>query len=372
MELQEKVTVPIFTNVDKDAFLQDVYPQRRPAVLRGMDLGPCLEKWTAEYLIEKGGDKEVKIHVSTVPQMDFLHKNFAYKTLPFKEFVKRASEKTHSDYFLCEDESYYLRSLGEDVRKEPADLSKQFPDLAADFHIPEFFAPDHFFSSVFRISSCGLQLWTHYDVMDNLLAQVTGTKRVVLYSPQEALHLYLSGKCLWKELLSTLNLFCKCFLVSWHHNKSLFKCESSGDKSEVLDIDSPDLTRFPEFVKAKRYECVLEPGDVLFIPALWFHNTLALHFGVGVNVFWRHLPGDSYDKKDPYGNKDPVAAARALQALERALHTLDELPADYRDFYGRRMIQRIQKRTFSDSQSTTSTQQDSDRTSPSNRFTKPG
>uniref|UniRef100_A0A3P9C9C6 tRNA-yW synthesizing protein 5 n=1 Tax=Maylandia zebra TaxID=106582 RepID=A0A3P9C9C6_9CICH len=128
--------------------------------------------------------------------------------------------------------------------------------------------------------------------MDNLLAQVTGTKRVVLYSPQDALHLYLSG-----------------------------------DKSE--------------FVRAKRYECVLEPGDLLFIPALWFHNTLALQFGVGVNIFWRHLPADSYDKKDPYGNKDPVAATRALQALERALHTLDELPAEYRDFYGRRMIQRI-------------------------------
>ncbi|XP_070693628.1 tRNA wybutosine-synthesizing protein 5 isoform X2 [Pempheris klunzingeri] len=231
MEAQEKVAVPVFTEVDKEVFLRDIYPERRPAVLRGVCLGPCLEKWTAGYLGQKGGDKEVKIHVSTVPQMDFLHKNFAYRTLPFREFVKRASEKKHADFFLCEDESYYLRSLGEDVRKEPADLSKQFPDLAEDFHIPEFFSPDQFFSSVFRISSCGLQLWTHYDVMDNLLAQVTGMKRAVLYSPQDALHLYLSG-----------------------------------DKSEVLDIDSPDLKRFPEFVKAKRYECVLEPGDLLFIP----------------------------------------------------------------------------------------------------------
>ncbi|XP_070771242.1 tRNA wybutosine-synthesizing protein 5 [Enoplosus armatus] len=337
MELQEKVPVPIFTEVDKEVFLREIYPERRPAVLRGTGLGPCLEKWTAEYLGQKGGDREVKIHVSTVPQMDFLHKNFVYKTLTFREFVKRASEKKHSDFFLCEDESYYLRSLGEDVRKEAADLSKQFPDLAEDFHIPQFFAPDQFFSSVFRISSCGLQLWTHYDVMDNLLAQVTGMKRVVLYSPQDALHLYLSG-----------------------------------DKSEVLDIDSPDLKRFPEFVKAKRYECVLEPGDLLFIPALWFHNTLALQFGVGVNVFWRHLPADSYDRKDPYGNKDPVAATRALQALERALHTLDELPADYRDFFGRRMIQRIQKRTYCDSLSSTTTQEDSDGTLPSSHFTKPG
>lgn len=103
-----------------------VSPQRKPALLRGVDLGPCLEKWTAEYLRQKGSDKEVKIHVSTVPQMDFLRKNFVYKwavtqtqtpnnaqtssqlhwfihrTLPFSEFVKRASERKHSDFFLCE------------------------------------------------------------------------------------------------------------------------------------------------------------------------------------------------------------------------------------------------------------------------------
>ncbi|XP_056145061.1 tRNA wybutosine-synthesizing protein 5 [Lampris incognitus] len=337
MELQRKSSVPIFEEVDRDVFLRDVYPERRPAVLRGVNLGPCLERWTAEYLGQEGGDKEVKVHVSTVPQMDFLHKNFVYRTLAFNDFMKRASEKKHTDYFLCENESYYLRSLGEDVRKEPADLSKQFPELAEDFHIPQFFEPDQFFSSVFRISSCGLQLWTHYDVMDNLLAQVTGRKRVVLYSPQDALHLYLSG-----------------------------------DKSEVLDIDTPDLQRFPEFVKAQRYECVLEPGDLLFIPALWFHNTLALQFGVGVNVFWRHLPAETYDKKDPYGNKDPLAATKALQALERALHTLDDLPPDYRDFYGRRMIQRIQQRTSSTCLPKLTAHRDPEGTLPSSPLTKPG
>lgn len=312
MEIQKRVPVPVFGEMDKDDFLRGIYPMRRPALLKGVCLGPCQEKWTVEYLKQRGRNKDVKVHVSTLPQMDFLGKNFVYRTLPFAEFVKRAAEIKHSDFFLCEDERYYLRSLGEDVRKEPADLSKQFPDLAEDFHIPQFFEPDQFFSSVLRISSCGLQLWTHYDVMDNLLAQVAGRKRVVLYSPQDALHLYLSG-----------------------------------DKSKVLDIDSPDLEQFPEFVKACRYECVLEPGDLLFIPALWFHNTLALGFGVSVNVFWRHLPNDSYDKKDPYGNKDPVAATRALQAVERALLTLDELPPDYRDFYARRMVQRIQNQAYS-------------------------
>lgn len=48
--------------------------------------------------------------------------------------------------------------------------------------------------------------------------------------------------------------------------QSKYKFHLSGDKSEVLDIDSPDLERFPEFVKSRRFECVLEPGDLLFIP----------------------------------------------------------------------------------------------------------
>lgn len=44
--------------------------------------------------------------------------------------------------------------------------------------------------------------------MDNLLAQVTGMKRVVLYSPQDALHLYLSGKWMWKDALNICMLNC--------------------------------------------------------------------------------------------------------------------------------------------------------------------
>ncbi|XP_005416188.3 tRNA wybutosine-synthesizing protein 5 isoform X1 [Geospiza fortis] len=285
--------------------------QRKPVVLTGLELGTCTTKWTIDYLSQAEGSKEVKIHVSAVPQMDFLSKNFVYRTLPFDVFVQRAAEVKHKEYFLTEDEKYYLRSVGEDVRKDIADIRKQFPILAEDVHIPEYFEKEQFFSSVFRISSAGLQLWTHYDVMDNFLIQVTGRKRVVLYSPRDAPYLYLSGT-----------------------------------KSEVLDVDNPDMEKYPLFVKAKRYECVLEAGDVLFIPALWFHNVISEEFGVALNVFWKHLPPESYDKTDTYGNKDPMAASRAIQILDRALKTLEELPEEYRDFYARRMVLRIQEKAY--------------------------
>ncbi|XP_067843910.1 tRNA wybutosine-synthesizing protein 5 isoform X3 [Heptranchias perlo] len=302
--------------------------RRKPAVLKGIHLGTCTSKWTVDYLSTTGGSQEVKIHVASVPQMNFINKNFIYRTLPFDVLVKRAAEETHTEYFISEDEKYYLRSLGVDQRKDIADITKQFPSLAKDISIPEFFEKNQFFSSVFRISSLGLQLWTHYDVMDNLLIQVTGRKRVVLFSPQDAPYLYLTG-----------------------------------DKSEVLDIDTPDLGKYPQFAKAQCYECQLDPGDVLYIPdplwkiseplatilflALWFHNTVAKEFGVGVNVFWKHLPADCYDKTDTYGNKDPLAASRAMQILDRALKTLEELPDEYRDFYARRMVLRIQSKSYS-------------------------
>ena len=54
--------------------------QRKPIILRGQDIGGVTNKWSAvDYLAERGGAKPVKIHVSPVPQMDFINKNFAYK-----------------------------------------------------------------------------------------------------------------------------------------------------------------------------------------------------------------------------------------------------------------------------------------------------
>ena len=85
---------------------------------------------------------------------------------------------------------------------------------------------------------------------------------------------------------------------------------------------------------------------VVVTTALWFHNVVGLDFSVAVNVFWRHLEASCYDNKDTYGNKDPVAASKALQIIQRAIKSLEELPDEYRDFYGRRLVREIEKKTY--------------------------
>lgn len=143
-------------------------------------------------------------------------------------------------------------------------------------------AQDRKFSSVLRVSSENVQLWTHFDVMDNVLCNIVGRKRVIMWAPEDVDKLYVTGST-----------------------------------SAVVDMEAPDLAKYPLFAQAQRVEFVLEPGDMLFIPgicrarqayslasaALWFHNVLPLEPCVSVNMFWKHLPDEAYQGKDLYGNK---------------------------------------------------------------------
>jgi len=57
-----------------------------------------------------------------------------------------------------------MRSIAEDYRGDVADIRRDFPELSSDVVFPPLFDAQCLFSSVLRISSCGVQLWTHYDV----------------------------------------------------------------------------------------------------------------------------------------------------------------------------------------------------------------
>ena len=65
--------------ISNEDFRRDVSKRRRPALLKGFCLGPASSLWTPSYLKEMGGKKDVRIHVSPTPRMDFISKNFAYK-----------------------------------------------------------------------------------------------------------------------------------------------------------------------------------------------------------------------------------------------------------------------------------------------------
>lgn len=97
----------------------------------------------------------------------------------------------------------------------------------------------------------------HYDVYDNLFQQLSGTKRFLLFPPSDATRLYLHPK------------------VHVRYRQS------------QADLLRPDLVRFPLLAGLEGIEVVLQPGDLLFLPAFWFHHVEAQEPNYGLNVWFR-------------------------------------------------------------------------------------
>lgn len=97
------------------------------------------------------------------------------------------------------------------------------------------------------MGSSGSATQAHYDVADNVIVQLFGTKRIRCYSPKEA---------------SALHVFPDA--------------HPRARKSQV-NFDRPDYDTHPNFstLPAPAIDVTLLPGDALFIPAFWFHHVEA-------------------------------------------------------------------------------------------------
>ncbi len=111
----------------------------------------------------------------------------------------------------------------------------------------------------------------HYDVMDGTLIQLHGSKRVVLFPRSQLSNLY--------PFPFYVHLWHGLRLRSWF--------------SQVYP-DRPDYEAFPKLKAAMqhRIEVILNPGEVLYIPAGWWHEISALgdEMVCSVNRFWRVYP----------------------------------------------------------------------------------
>lgn len=111
----------------------------------------------------------------------------------------------------------------------------------------------------------------HYDPMDGTLIQLHGTKRVILFPPSQ-----------------TANLYPFPFYVHLRHGMKLRSWFSQ------VYPDRPDFDAFPRLREAlrHRYEIILNPGELLYIPAGWWHEVVALgdEMVCSVNRFWRVYP----------------------------------------------------------------------------------
>jgi hypothetical protein len=101
----------------------------------------------------------------------------------------------------------------------------------------------------------------HYDVHRNLACVMAGKREFTLFPPDQIENLYLG------PVLDA----------------------PGGVPISLVDVQNPDLEKYPRYVKALEFaqRALLEPGDAIFIPSLWWHGVASLEpLNVLVNYWW--------------------------------------------------------------------------------------
>ena len=111
----------------------------------------------------------------------------------------------------------------------------------------------------FWIGPAGTVTPLHCDYDDNIFAQIWGSKRIFLAPPHHDAYLYPSEA-----------------------NAILF--------GSPFDPEAPDYARFPLARQAALVECIVGPGDMLYVPAGWYHQVRALSFSLSSNRWARAVP----------------------------------------------------------------------------------
>lgn len=101
----------------------------------------------------------------------------------------------------------------------------------------------------------------HYDASRNVACCVSGKRRFIIFPPEQVGNLYLGP----------------------------LEFTMAGPPASMVDFSAPDYSRFPNFRQAGEAALVadLDPGDAIYIPALWLHHVEAFgDFNLLVNYWW--------------------------------------------------------------------------------------
>ncbi|XP_066295391.1 HSPB1-associated protein 1-like isoform X2 [Branchiostoma lanceolatum] len=152
--------------------------------------------------------------------------------------------------------------------KYMAELFSDQPDILEAVRWDDFGFPGRTgVESTIWVGSAGAHTPCHYDSYGcNLVLQVYGRKKWVLFPPEDSPSLY----------------------------PTRLPYEESSVFSQV-NVAYPNVQQFPKVVGSHPHVVVLEPGDVLFVPKHWWHYVESLTTSISVNS-WIEMASDGEDR----------------------------------------------------------------------------
>ena len=236
------------SGVSRDDFVERHVRGSRPVVLTDISADwPAMRRWSPQDLKARFGHLEVEIQAERNADAQYEQNKLQHRrTQRLGDFVDRvlAGGPTNDYYMTANNEA--LRQSG-------------FAPLLADIgSLPAVCDP----AALSRLSSfwfgpAGTVTPLHHDTIMLFHTQVVGRKRWRFVSPLETPKLY--------------------------NYNGVFS---------PIDVDRPDLVRYPLFQQVKMLEVVVEPGETVFLPLGWWHQVTSLDVSLSFSYSNLALPNE--------------------------------------------------------------------------------
>ncbi|NXK64940.1 KDM8 demethylase, partial [Sylvietta virens] len=226
--LRPQEVVPHLHCPSLEHFRDNYLIPQRPVVLEGvMDHWPCMKKWSVDYFCQVAGCRTVPVELGA----RYTDEEWSQQLMTVGDFI--------SQYIMDENNVGYLAQH---------QLFDQIPELKDDISIPDY---------------CCLGEGEEDDITINAWFGPGGTISPLHQDPQQN---FLAQVCTPVTLHMPL----------MHALEKMF----------MVDVEDPDLVKFPNFTKAPFQSCILMPGQILFIPVKYWHYVRSLELSFSVSFWW--------------------------------------------------------------------------------------
>jgi len=264
------VQVEVLDRVSAGQFRDRVVPGNTPVLLKGqvadwpaVHAGAASDARLADYIRTFDRGRRVETIVGRADIGGRFFYNDSMTGLNFdkrRERIGRSLDRILEMAGNDEPSSIYVQSVPI-TEYLPGFDAENVLDLVADGTAPRIWIGNR------------VRVQTHFDLRENVACVVAGHRRFTLFPPSQTPNLYPGP----------------------------FELTLSGPPVSMVELEAPDLDRYPRFEAALEYALVadLEPGDALYIPYFWWHHVQAEDdFNVLVNYWWNDAGqelGSPYD-----------------------------------------------------------------------------
>ncbi|OZJ04654.1 hypothetical protein BZG36_02891 [Bifiguratus adelaidae] len=247
-------------------FLRMVHQGRPVLIKNAVKDWPAMQKWTNAYFRRVMGKETITVACTPDGRADAV----------------KVDDKTGKRYFCTPFERQMtfdaFLDILEDSGTDPQSLvhyvSLQNGSMTSEFYslMPDIVREVDWCSEALGSSPDAVNFWfgdersvttMHKDPYENCYAVLRGQKTFVLIPPTEAMYLH-------EQAFPPAT-----YEQDPVHNHTL-RLKPLEDSEPVpwieLDPTNPDLSRFPQFSKAKPLTVTVQQGDMLYLPAMWFHQ----------------------------------------------------------------------------------------------------